>query len=68
MSDAAWEALWECGETQREHDDRAAREGRSKAAAEQADKLAAWRASHPDATCSDAIAGMLIEMEERWGR
>jgi hypothetical protein len=54
--------------TQAEVEAQAALDGQIAVKAEQADKLAAWRAAHPDATCSDAIAGLLVDLEERFAR
>lgn len=63
MSDPAWD-----GPSKAEVERGVRAQNLALEAARKAEKRALWRRAHPEATCSDRVADLLIEMAESVGR
>ena len=66
--DDEWDLLWSSGPTQAEVEAQMAREGKAVMEQERAASLADWRRRNPQATCRDAIALVLLDMERSVGK
>jgi hypothetical protein len=66
IDDEKWDALWEWGATQAEVDARTRAHAKITHDLQTAERLIAWRAKYPEATCQDGIALLLAELEAQF--
>jgi hypothetical protein len=67
MTEAELEAFWAWGPTKAEIDGRVLDESCRRQRDRDAARVTAWRRRHPEASCSDIIALVLVSLEDLFG-